>query len=507
MKCILSYDIGTGGVKASLYDINANSLTNSFIEYETYYLNDGFHEQNPQDWWSAIKNATKDMLSRTEDLTPEIMAIGVSGHSLGVVPVNKNGNLLISRTPLWSDSRARKQADLFFGAVDYDSWYTTTGNGFPAHYYSIFKIMWYMHNQKELYDNTYKFLGTKDYINFILTGVLATDYSYASGSGVYDLVKKCYRDDYLKASGIDKSKFAQIVCSNEIIGYLKRDAAKDLGLKEKIPIVCGGVDNACMALGAGCYKDGDAYASLGSSSWITVSINKPFTDIEKKPYVFSHCVNDMFIPSAAVFSSGRTLKWVLENLFPEFSKKENPYAEMDKLSEFSKEGANRLFFNPHLAGGSSLDYSPNIRGGYIGLDLSHRKADIARATLEGIVYDLKTAYDVLTNQFELSPNLLMVGGGSKSKTMRQLYSDILGVNIVKTDVMQDAASLGAAALAAVGIGFWKDYSSVISAHKNVVVTQPDKVKQNKYNNYYHVYKEICKMQSKVGDMLNKINID
>lgn len=497
MSCVLSFDFGTGGVKASLFNETGMRLGSAFKEYETFYTIDGFHEQNPEDWWRAIINSIKELLLTNS--SEDIVAIGLSGHSLGVVPIDENGNLLCEKTPIWSDTRAISQSKRFFKEVDYKQWYFDTGCGFPAHLYSLFKIMWYKENLPQVYNKTYKFLGTKDYINYMFTGVAVTDYSYASGSGAYSLLNKNYIDKWITAAGVHKEKLADIVTSNKVIGKLTDSAAKTLGLKSGIPVVCGGVDNSCMALGAGCITNGDTYASLGTSAWVTVASDKPILNFEKKPYTFAHCIEDMYIPSVGVFSSGSALKWVLNTMFTELCSQSDPYKAFTELAIKSPVLANYLMFLPHFAGGSSVDPSPNIRGSFIGLHLAHKKSDIARSVLEGIAYDLKIAYDVLSKNTTVKKELLLVGGGAKSSIWRQIYADIFGIPTAKTDVMQDAAALGAAALGAVGVGLWENYSPIYEAHKNRILTPPDKENYKKYKAYEDIYINAIEYCSQLGD--------
>lgn len=507
MKYILAYDLGTGGVKASIFDIDAVSCASSFIEYSTYYRNNGIHEQKPGDWWDGIVAATKDLLKKSGINSLDIKCIALSGHSLGVVAVDKNGSLLSEYTPIWSDSRAQKQAAEFFQKIDYNNWYLKTGNGFPAYLYSIFKIMWYKESQPELYNKTNKFIGTKDYINFRLTGKICTDFSYASGSGVYDLESGKYDQLLISASGIDEAKLPEIYPSTEIIGTLQQASSQQLGLHRDVKVVCGGVDNSCMALGANCYAEGTSYTSLGSSAWITVSSEKPVTVLQKKPYIFAHCVPGKFISSTSIFSAGRSLKWVKDNVFADISKERNdPYTFLDELSEQSPVGANKLIFNPSLSGGSGIDKSPKIKGGFIGLELRHTRADIIRSVLEGIALNMRMALDVLKSCTKLSNQMLIVGGGAKSNVWRQIFADAYNMEVIKTDIDQDAASLGAAALAAVGCGLWDDYSQIEKAHSDKQVKQPISENSTKYEALLSLFIKISDIQSDIGDILDELSI-
>ena len=186
-KKIIAYDLGTGGSKASLYDLDGACLATTFAAYETLYPDTGWHEQRPEDWWNAIVESTHRLLAQSGTPGSDIDCLAISGQSLGVIPVDKDGTLLRESIPIWSDTRAGRQTAAFFQKTDEKSWYMTTGNGFPAACYSVFKIMWYRDNEPALFSRIHRILGSKDYINLQLTGRILTDFSYASGSGVYDL--------------------------------------------------------------------------------------------------------------------------------------------------------------------------------------------------------------------------------------------------------------------------------------------------------------------------------
>ncbi len=161
-KKIISFDLGTGGNKASLYDVEGNCLESTFVPYTTQYPEVGWHEQRPGDWWNAIIESTRKLIKSSGVNVKDIICLGISGHSLGAVPIDKNGNLLREETPIWSDIRAQKEVEDFFKKVDPDHWYLTTGNGFPAACYTIFKVMWYKNHEPEMWKKVDKILGTKD---------------------------------------------------------------------------------------------------------------------------------------------------------------------------------------------------------------------------------------------------------------------------------------------------------------------------------------------------------
>ena len=465
-ELILAYDFGTGGIKASLYDADGNCLTSGFDAYPTAYPRPGWHEQRPEDWWQATVGATRSLLQDAPaDAAKRILAIGISGHSLGVVPIGKAGELLREATPIWSDSRPDTQPARFFRHISEADWYLMTGCGFPAPLYSIFKLMWFADHEPEMFQRIHKVIGTKDYINYRLTGMLATDNSYASGSGVYDLRQRRYSDRLIAASGLPAGILPEIVPSSTVLGTLTGEAAKALGLPRTVKVVAGGVDNSCMALGAGAFKDGRCYNSLGSSSWIAVSSAEPLLNLKSKPYVFDHVVPGQYASALAIFSAGTSLSWVRDQLckdLVERAAKEgvSVYQLMDAEAATSPAGARHLLFNPTLAGGSSLDPSPAIRGAFMNLDLGHTRADILRSTLEGISFGLRVVLDELRSLHPVAPPMTLVGGGATSPFWRQIYADIYNLDVVRTRIGQQAAALGAAATAAVGTGFWPDFTII-----------------------------------------------
>jgi xylulokinase len=502
MKYVIAYDMGTGGLKSSIFDENGVSVTSSFKQCETYYPAQDFREQEPEEWWSIFVAGTRELLAKTTINVNDIVAAACSGHSLGIVPIDKDGCLLADEVPIWSDGRAVKQAKEVFSKLDEKEWYLKTGNGFPPQLYSAFKILWYKENHPDIYNATDKFIGTKDFLNYRLTGVIGTDYSYASGSGVYDLVKCEYDQSLIKAFGLESGFYPRLFESSEIIGTIKSDVARELGLPEKLLIAAGGVDNSCMAAGAGCVEEGTAYTSLGTSSWIAVTSNKPVLNYETKPYVFGHLIKGMCTSALSIFSGGNTYRWVRNTLCPDLvelekNSGEDAYKIMDALAMESPPGANGLFFVPTLAGGASMDKSPNARGSITGLDLKHTRADIIRATLEGVCLGLRVALDELRSNVKLQEEMLIVGGGSKSPYWRQLFADIYGMKITESVVGENAGSLGAMACAAVGAGIWKDYKPLIGLNKPVKTLYPNEENKALYSG--KIYQKFRKLNAYMSE--------
>ena len=500
---IIGYDLGTGGIKASLYEADGQQMASVFVGYDTFYPHASWHEQRPADWWTVLVAATRQLLASSSADAAAIQCLAISGHSLGCVPLDADGHLLCDATPIWSDRRAEAQCEAFFQRVDPEQWYLTTGNGFPAAHYTVFKALWYRDQMPEMYRKIDKIVGTKDYLNYLLTGKTATDFSYASGCGVYDLRGWDYASELVEASGLRREVWPDIVPSASILGELTATAAAHLGLPRTVKVACGGVDNSCMALGARNIAEGRCYASLGSSAWIAVTSAQPLLDVRVKPYVFTHVMPGLFNSAVAIFSSGSSFKWVCQqfcqDLLAQARRDEvDVYDLMGELAATSPAGALGVLFNPSLAGGSSLDISPLIRGAFLGLDLGHTRADLIRAAMEGIALNLRLVLDELRQLCPVSNEMVVVGGSSKSALWRQIFADAFDLSIHQTNIGQDAGALGAAAVAAVAAGLWRDFTPIDAIHRLETTSAPDPVGRLVYEKILPRFRHAARMLAEVA---------
>jgi xylulokinase len=320
-----------------------------------------------------------------------------------------------------------------------------------------------------------------------------------------------YSQELIEASGLPRSIFPEILPSAQVIGTLTSEAAQALGLTTQVKVVAGGVDNSCMALGARNIEDGRIYNSQGSSSWIAVTTSDPVLDDRFRPFVFTAVMPGLFNSAIPVFSSGTSFRWVRDQVCPDLvadarNNGKDVYDLMTGLAAASPVGARGVIFSPNMAGGSSIDASINIRGAFLGLDLGHRRGDLIRAAMEGVAMEMRVALDQLATKMELPKEIVVVGGGGRSKLWRQIYADVYRMRIVKTNIDQQAAALGAAALAAVGAGFWKDYRIIDAIHHVVDVTNPIPANVEVYRSIMPVFYKAGNYLAEIGDAVAGLNL-
>lgn len=505
-KYILAYDLGTGGNKAVLYDSEGKLISKKFISYDTLYPQSGWAEHNPLDWWKSIIDSTNALMSQSNINKKDIFCMSISGHGMGIVPVDRKGNLLRNTTPIWFDSRAIKQTQKFMDNIGYEKWYQITGAGLRAENYSVFKLMWYKDFEPEIFAKTYKFLGTKDFINMKMTGKFLTDYSDASFSGIFNLKELDYEDDFLKASEIPREKLPDLFPSIHVVGELLPTAAVELNLVKGIPVVLGGHDVPCTAVGAGNVTKGRIYNYIGSSAWISVATDSPLLGKNVKTYNGAHVIPDMYTSQVAIYAAGASYQWIRDTICQEeliSAKKfgENVYDLMDKKASDSTPGSNNVIFVPGLMGGGTIHPSPNIKGAFLGLTLSNNKKDLIRATMEGVAFDLRLALDEFKKMGVEADEIRIVGGGSQSKLWRQIFSDIYNSKIIVTNIEQETAALGAAAVAAVGTGLWKNFLVIDDITEVLDINVPDKKNNKKYEEILDIYKLITQKISEIGEIM------
>jgi len=489
---ILAHDLGTTGNKASLYDSQGNALASSFYGYGTEYPRVNWAEQDPEDWWKAVCDSTRQLLSTAKVSARDIACIVFSGQMMGCVAVDQQARPLRNAI-IWADQRSVAEADFFIERVGRDATYNITGHrAGPS--YSGAKILWVHNHQQDTFAQTYKFVQAKDFIVARLTGRFVTDYSDASGTNLYDLKTKEWSNLILDGIGLDRAKLPELHASTDVVGEVMAKVAEEIGLAPGTPVVIGGGDGSCAAVGAGVVREGSAYNYIGSSSWIGIATVEPILDPTQRTFTFAHLVPGMFTPTGTMQSAGGSYQW-LRDVFCEQEKRSaselgvSPYELMNLQAEQSPPGANNLLFLPYLLGERSPRWNPNARGAYFGLTMQHTRADIIRATLEGITMNLRVILEAFEEQGARVDAMRVIGGGARGRVWRQIIADIYGKPILRPALLEEATSMGAAIAGGVGVGIFPDFSIAETLTPEVDRVLPNPAVQPVYNRLYPIFNQ------------------
>jgi len=495
-KYILVHDIGTTGNKTCLFNENCELVSMDYIPYKTYYPRPGYAEQNPHDWWEAICSSTKRVLELAKISKKDIASISFSGTMMGCIPIDKEGNLLRESVPIYADDRASKQAGYIARKIGGDKIiYNLTGTGQAPNSYSISKFLWIKENEPMIYNKTYKFLNTKDYIIGKLTGNFNnTDYSDASDMGLLDINKREWSKKILGVAGIDEELLPEIQESTKVIGVITQKAAEEIGLLPGTPVVMGGGDVLCTATGAGVIKEGIGFIYLGSGNWFGTYAEKTKLDLKTRIVNMCHLIPNKYLLMNIMINGGICYQWIRDNIF-DFEKDLakridiDPFRILDLKAESVKQNSNNLIFLPYMRGMWAGTYNPYARGAFIGLSLEHGKSHIARAVLEGVAFSIRQLIEIAENQGIQVNDIRIVGGGAKSRLWRQIIADVCGKTISYPLLTQEAGSLGAVIAAGVGIGLYKDFSVANDLVKIKDRIYPQEKNHKIYNEIYPVFKE------------------
>ncbi|HEX7588626.1 MAG TPA: xylulokinase [Anaerolineae bacterium] len=507
-RFILAHDLGTTGNKASLFDDEGFLIASTFSGYETVHSQPTWAEQDPNDWWRAVTNATRELLSKSRLAPQDIAVIAFSGQMMGCLPVDVAGNPL-RPCIIWADQRAVAQAAQLAEQIGEERVYRITGHRISPTY-SASKIMWIRDNEPDLFERVHKFLHVKDFIAYRMTGAFATDRSDASGMNLYNLEGGAWSDEILNTIGLDPRQLPEIHNSTDIIGEITKEAAEQLGLAAGTPVVIGGGDGASAAVGAGAITEGPAYNYIGSSSWISFAATRPIYDPARRIFNWAHMVPNMFAPCGTMQAAGGSYQWLMRQVCWSENREagessEDVYEIMNRRAAESVPGAHGLLFLPYLQGERSPHWNPKARGGFVGLQVTHTRADLIRATLEGISMNLRTILQSFLDANARIDEVILIGGGAKGELWRQILADVFGRPTLRPRLLEEATSLGAAIAGGVGVGLFNDFSIARQLVEIVNRHAPNPESQAVYNRLYPIFLETYNALVPIFDQLHEAN--
>lgn len=476
---LIAHDLGTSGDKATLFTTEGRQVRSYTASYDVHFFHGNYAEQDPENWWDAVCEATKAVLDG-EDAS-RVAAMSFSAQMQGCLPVDKNGRPLRD-SMIWADMRAVKEAKQLEDAIGADRIYQITGHRIAASN-SIEKLMWLKANEPEVYEKTYKMLQAKDYIIQRATGEFVTDYSDASGTQALDLRKLEWSDEILNAAGIDKEKLPALKRSIDVAGYIQDRVAGEIGLPAGTPVVCGGGDGPVSAVGAACIKDGEFYLTYGTSAWIGGTTTEPFIDPDKTVFCFAHVIPGKYMPCGTMQAAGSSYAYIRRALCDDM-----PYDEMNKLIEKSPAGAQNLIFLPYMLGERSPRWNPDTSAAFLGIKPEHEKKDYVRAVIEGIAMNMELILKAYRKQAKIE-QMNLTGGGAKGEVVTQILADVLNVKFDMPDCVEAATSIGAAVIAGVGVGVFDSFDEIKRFLKFEKHVEPKKENQKVYEELKPIFDE------------------
>lgn len=480
----MGIDVGTTGARVILIDKKGNLTADAVSEYLMETPKPGWAEQDPAQWVEGTRKAIRGVFKKGKIKKNDVIAVGLTGQMHSCVFLDKN-NEVIRPAILWCDGRTEAECKQITHRVGKRRLLRRARNiampGFTAP-----KIIWLKNHEPAAYRRLARVLVTKDYIRYMMTGVFATEVSDASGMLLLDVPKRDWSGEILDALKIKREWLPVVFESPDVTGHVSKKGAKHFGLTEGTPVVGGGGDQAAGAVGNGIIKPGDVTISLGTSGVVFAPSNKPPEATGGTIHAFCHAVPGMWHTMGVMLSAGGSVHWMRDLL--SFGKNKNmSFAEMDKLAGKSPAGSDGLLFLPYLTGERTPHNDPGARGVFFGLNLSHRMTHMCRAVLEGVAFGIRDSVEMMLTLGVPVKNIYISGGGAASDLWCMIIASVLGRTVKRLSVDQGPA-MGAALLAGVGAGVWKDVKKACANTLKIKdEIQHDKKWVRSYNDAYERY--------------------
>jgi xylulokinase len=493
MQYFIGLDVGTTGSKAILINEQGKILATHTAEYPMFTPKPLWTEQNPEDWWRASCEAFRAVVVKSAVPANDIKGIGLTGQMHGLVILDREGHVL-RPCIMWNDQRTSAQCAAITKKIGFKKLMTITGNpvlpGFTAP-----KIQWVRDNEPKIFKQIKHILLPKDYIKYRLTGVLNSDVSDAAGTSLLDVGQRCWSEKITTALGIPLEWLPEVTESAEVIGQVTPASAADTGLFAGTPVVAGAGDQAAGAVGSGTVQSGVISVCLGTSGVVFAHTNRLKIEPQGRLHAFCHAVPGNWHLMGVTLSAGGSFRWYRDTFAGREKEqaarlKKDVYEIITESAASVPAGAEGLLFLPYLTGERTPYPDPNARGIFYGITVRHGKDHFARAVLEGVAFSLMDCLQLIKDLGTPVREIRTIGGGARSMLWRQIIADIFNRELL-TLTVSEGAPFGAALLAGVGTGCYKNVASACSSTIQIETrTQPVKKNVAVYRDAYPLYRQM-----------------
>ena len=499
MDYLVGIDLGSTSLKAIIYDLEGNAVAQAnrpTERFNPYPDHSDWAIWKPEQIWGGVCESLTEAVSQIDN-PADIKGVAVTGMGMDGVPIDKYGKWLYPFIS-WHSPRTGPQHKWWMENVGAQKQFEIGGNQIWV-FNTVLRLLWMKENEPEILAKTDKWLLIEDFVNFMLSGVRATDHSMASTTLLFDQRKRVWSDELIEASGIDRSLLCDPLPSGTPIGKVHAAAAEATGLAEGTPVVLGGHDYCCGTLPVGAFKPGVVLDVTGTWEIVVTALSEPVLTHEVREMgipVHSHVGGEDLWAIMAAAVAADMLEWFRSEYgFEEKQKADKDGGEewdhLMKLAAASPPGANGVMFLPHMSGSHCPVVDHQSMGAFVGLRNIVTKGDMLRAIIEGLDYQfvqivrgLEESLHVKTEKF------VAIGGATKNAFWMQNKADMIGKPI-ETPEIEEPTPLGAAILAGIGVGLYKD---VQDAHEKVYkpgkTYEPNLELTKKYGELFKTFESI-----------------
>jgi len=510
MSYLMGIDLGSTSLKAIVYDLQGNAVASASRPTQLTHP-----EENP-DWavwlpehiWGGAAEAVKEAVSKLDDPS-EIKGVAVTGMGMDGVPVDSAGNWLY---PLisWHDTRTMPQLEWWQENIGAEK--TFGINGFTLFYFcTALRFLWMKEHRPDVLERTEKWLVIEDFLNFMLCGEYATDYTMASCTLLFDQTKLDWSDELLRQSGIDRAWLSDCHPSATPLGKVHTKASEATGLPVGTPVVLGGHDFLCGSLPVGGFKPGLVLDVTGTWEVVLTATDAPVltSEVQKTGMVVeAHVARNRYAAWGGGVAAGM-LEWYKAQYGAEAERRAREEGGADwqyLIAEAAKApvGSRGVMFLPHMSAVGCPMVDAKSRGAFVGLTSDATRGDMFRAIIEGLDYQFLDIVRAMEGGLGQSmERIVAVGGAIRNELWMQNKADVVGRPIEVPEV-EEATPLGAAILAGIGVGLYKDEEDALQqVYKPGKVFDPDAENTKYYAEAFEVYRQLYPALKSIHHRLGK----
>jgi xylulokinase len=457
----LGIDVGTGGTRALVIDEAGRVISSATEEHHPFASpHIGWAEQDPTDWWRACLVAVQKALAERHLRGDQISCVGLSGQMHGAVLLDEQERV-VRPALIWCDVRTEKQCRELTNEIGAERLIQLTCNPALANF-TLTKLLWVRENEPDNWKKVRSLMLPKDYVRRQLTGERATDMADASGTLLLDVAHRRWSEEILELVQIDESLLPKLYESPEICGRISATGAAATGLHIGTPVVAGAGDQAAGAIGMGIVSPGTVSATIGTSGVVFAATGRPALDPKGRLHTFCHAVPGRWMVMGVTQAAGLSLRWFRDQFGVNVNDQLESYESLNREAAKAPPGCDGLLFAPYLMGERTPHLDPAARGALVGLTVSHTRAHVIRAILEGVAFSLRDTFTIFQEIEVPAKTIRLGGGGARSALWRQIQADVYGQR-VETVEAEEGAAYGAAILAGVGAKAWPSVDAACDA--------------------------------------------
>ena len=491
---LIGIDIGTTNVKAGLFSIKGDLVSQGSAGYQTHYPGRNMAEQNPNDWWEASVKAVRRMMWNLKHAKPyKLLAVSVSSQTPTLAAIDKDGNI-VRNALIWMDRRAEQELTEILDKVGKDKFRKITGAS-PDSFYLLPKLYWYKKHEPENFERTKWVLQANGYVNYRMTDQVSFDTSSALLTLCQDVNTGTYAEEFEHATGICfREIFPPIYENTDIIGAISQSAAEEMGIPAGIPVAAGTTDTIAALLSFGLSEPGEAAEITGTSTLTFFAHGETLTDPGKLMLKKSPIESIPTILNAPINATGASVKWYLENIGinqEEAKSERDIYEVFTQNAQKVRPGSEGLLYFPYMMGERGPLWNSYAKGMFIGMTLDTTYKEIARSILEGTSYAVRHVCDEYRKLGGEPKCIRASGGGAKNELWLRIKASVLNMPVLLPDDKCGNAILGDALLAGKAAGVYEDLGKISKSIVGIQkIIEPDPEWTEIYNNLYPYYRNM-----------------